>query len=170
MTNNFSLPSFAVAAIVSLALSACAPNAWQSPVDGPLSNAVDKIDSQLANCAPGEGQSGAADAFMTFAQNKCWGKHIGSMMISNNMSSDDNSAYFMDLTSRFYCGAVDQASYVNSLESFFNPVPIRMASSASSIWLPRKIRISRSNGQAVFLRRRSKRGSVTHLAACRCDG
>ena len=120
MTNNFSLPSFAVAAIVSLALSACAPNAWQSPLDGPVNNAVDKIDNQLADCAPGEGQSGAADAFMTLAQNKCWGKHIGSMMISNNMSSYDSSPYFMDLTSRFYCGAIDQASYVNSLESFLN--------------------------------------------------
>ena len=42
------------------------------------------------------------------------------MMISNNMSSYDNSPYFMDLTARFYCGAVDQASYVNSLESFLN--------------------------------------------------
>ena len=120
MTNNFSLPSFAVAAIVSLALSACAPNAWQSPLDGPVNNAVDKIDNQLADCEPGEGQSGAADAFMTLAQNKCWGKHIGSMMISNDMSANDSSPYFMDLTARFYCGAVDQASYVNSLESFLN--------------------------------------------------
>ena len=120
MTINSSLLPLALVAGISLTLSACAPNAWNAPLDGPLSNAVNKVDSQLANCAPGEGQSGAADAFMTLAQNKCWGKHIGSMMISNNMSSDDNSAYFMDLTSRFYCGAVDQASYVNSLESFLN--------------------------------------------------
>lgn len=120
MTNKFYLLPFVFAASISLTLSACAPNAWQSPLDGPLSNAVDKIDNQLANCAPGEGQSGAADAFMTLVQNKCWGKHIGSMMISNNMSSYDSSAYFLDLTSRFYCGAVDRASYVNSLESFLD--------------------------------------------------
>lgn len=80
-----------LAALFSVVVTACAPNAWRP-------------DPRYA-------------AFLDQVQNKCGNERIGSREIGRRNSTSDltQDAYFLDLTSRFYHGEIPRDDYANSL-------------------------------------------------------
>lgn len=89
-----------LAASLSLAVSACAPDAWRP--DSPY------------------------EAFLDQVQQKCWNLDIGGQEINGLLSgSGANSSgdYFIDLTSRMFNGRISVDNYVDTLTAFYNTKP-----------------------------------------------
>ncbi len=94
-------PNMCVGLVLTLAVAACAPDAWRS--DSPY------------------------EAFLNQVQNKCWNLDLGTHEINSLLSGNDDAAssstYFLDLTSRFFNGRISEDNYVGALSTFFNTQP-----------------------------------------------
>ena len=87
-----------LAALLPLALAACAPDAW---------NASDPYGD-----------------FLTQVRNKCWDTRIGRTDIPQLMPLPSQvDDYFMDLTSRLYSGKITVQSYRSTLGAFYDAPP-----------------------------------------------
>lgn len=85
-------------ALVPLAITACAPDAWRS-------------DSSY-------------DAFLDQVRIKCSATIIGLVSISDLMpDATTTDAYFMDVTSRYYHRQISLASYLEALEGSYTARP-----------------------------------------------
>ena len=89
-----------LALALSLPILACAPDAWRS--DSPY------------------------DAFLNQVQNKCWNLSIGNREVNdllNGGGDASTSAYFLDLTSRFFNGRISRENYVDALTGSYDAKP-----------------------------------------------
>lgn len=89
-----------LALATSLLIVACAPDAWRS--DSPY------------------------DAFLNQVQNKCWNLNIGNREVNdllNGGGDASTSAYFLDLTSRFFNGQISRDNYVDALTGSYDAKP-----------------------------------------------
>lgn len=81
-------------ALLPLALAACAPDAWRP--DRPFDAVLDQVDA------------------------KCGQMRLGSLRVSELIANETgNEGYFIDLSSRFFHGKIDRASYVSALEGSY---------------------------------------------------
>jgi len=89
-----------LAAALSLPLAACSPDAWRP--DSPY------------------------EAFLNQVRNKCWNLDLGGREINSLLNPPGNAGtgpYFLDLTSRFFNGAISQDNYVDALSASYNTPP-----------------------------------------------